>query len=400
MVKKRVEYGLLLLAATVFHIFLVDYLSFFVLAFFLALPAVSLLMTVLSVRGLRAELEIKSASLQKSVAIQKREALVISLKVKNNTFLACRVRVKLAIRNELLQEEQTETLFITAGPSGQTVEQVLSSPYCGKLDCRISELRIYDYLGLVSFRKKTAQGESLVVFVLPSVYPLTSLAGGSKIHQDTESDEFSPSKAGDDPGEIFAIREYRNGDLLTRIHWKLSGRHDHLMVKDFGLPMSEEVLLLLDLNGRPKQVDGLLDSLYSLSCFLLEHQILHEIEWYDGLQGGFARTRIVRQDDLNTALSALLSPGRPQRQSLPLANCGSGCGYARYSQVIYLCSGITQDSMALLGERMAGSRVRILLVEEPAELEKMAPSLAAVPGVNLTVIDPEHMRESLSSLTL
>lgn len=399
MVKKRVEYGLLLLAATVFHIFLVDYLSFFVLAFFLALPAVSLLITVLSGRGLRAELEIKSASLQKSVAIQKREAVVLSLKVKNSSFPACRVRVKLAIGNVLLEEEQTETLFITAGPSGQTVEQVLSSQYCGKLDCRISELRIYDYLGLVSFRKKIAQVESRVVFVLPSVYPLTKLAVGLKIHQDTESDEFSPSKAGDDPGEIFDIREYRNGDPLTRIHWKLSGRHDHLMVKDFGLPMSKEVLLLLDLYGCPKQLDGLLDSLYSLSCFLLEHQIPHEMEWYDGLQGGFARTRIAGKDDLNTALSAVLSAGRPQRQSLPLTNWGSGCGYARYAQVIYLCSEITQDSMALLGERMAGSRVRILLVQEPDKLQKMAPSPAAAPGVNLTVIDPEHMGESLSSLT-
>lgn len=399
MVKKRVEYGLLLLAATVFHIFLVDYLSFFVWAFFLVLPAVSLLMTVLSGRGLRAELAIKSASLQKSVVIQKRETMVLSLKVKNNSFLACRVRVKLTLRNELLQEEQTETFFLTAGPSGQTVEQVLSSRYCGKLDCRISELRIYDYLGLVSFRKKSAQQESRVVFVLPSVYPLTNLAGGAKIHQDTERDEFSPSKAGDDPGEIFAIREYRKGDPLTRIHWKLSGRHDHLMVKDFGLPMSEAVLLLLDLKGCPKQLDGLLDSLYSLSCFFLEHQIRHEIEWYDGLQGGFTRTGIARQDDLNTVLSALLSAGRPQRQSLPLRNWGSGCSYARYAQVIYLCSGITQDSLALLGERTAESRVRILLVEEPAKVEKMAPSLAAALGMNLTVIDPEHMGESLSSLT-
>ena len=37
-----------------------------------------------------------------------------------------------------------------------------------------------------------------------------------------ESDSYSTIKGGDDPSEVFAIREYREGDRLQRIHWKLS----------------------------------------------------------------------------------------------------------------------------------------------------------------------------------
>ncbi|HWQ42186.1 MAG TPA: DUF58 domain-containing protein [Desulfosporosinus sp.] len=394
MVRKRVEYGLLLFAVTLLHIFLVDYLSFFVFAFFLALPAVSLLITIFAGCGVTAVLEIKSAS------VQKKEALAFRLKVKNSSFMACRVSVKLVIRNELLQEEQTETLFITAGRTGQTVEQVLSSQYCGKLDCCLTELRIYDYLGLFPFRPKTDQRQSRAVFVLPSLYPLTNIDRGSKVLQDAESDVFSPSKAGDDPSELFDIREYRNGDRLSRIHWKLSDRHDRLMVKDFGLPISTAVLLLFDLNGGSKELDGLLDTIHSVSCFLLENQIVHEMEWYDSLHGCFVHTRIAEQGDLNMALNAVLSAGRPQLQPLALTNCSGVYGYDRYSEVIYLCSRIAQDNIALLGERMAGSRIRILLVKEPGSPQEIDSSLAAALGVNLTVIDPQTIGQSLGVLAL
>lgn len=128
--------------------------------------------------------------------------------------------MRIVIRNELLPEERKETLlYILAGRREQTFVQTLSSQYCGRLDCSIGELRTVDYLGLFSFRRKTdglqCHTACHTALVLPSVYPLKETDNDSKIQQDAEGGESSPKKAGDDPSELFDIREYREGDRLT-----------------------------------------------------------------------------------------------------------------------------------------------------------------------------------------
>ncbi len=65
-----------------------------------------------------------------------------------------------------------------------------------------------------------------------------------------DSDEYSMRKAGYDPSETFAIREYQPGDRIRQIHWKLTEKFDSLMVRDYGLPIQNTVLLLLE-TGSP-----------------------------------------------------------------------------------------------------------------------------------------------------
>lgn len=393
MVIKRLEYGLLLLAAMVLHIFLVDYLSFLVLAFVLVLPAVSLLVTFIASRGTTVGLEIKNPS------IHKNEVLPMHFKVKNPLFfMPCRIRMKLVIRNEFIQEEQREMLFMTVGRTGQTVKQTLSSKYCGKLDCSIRELRVYDCLGLFSFRLETDSQKSHVVFVLPSVYPLMGI--DSKTHQDVENNESLQIKAGDDPSEIFDIREYREGDRLAKIHWKLSSKLDQMMVRDFGLLVSNDVLLLFDLNGGNKELDGLLDTINSISYFLLENQIIYEMAWYNSLNRQLVHSGIIRKDDLDMVLNAVLAAGRAEQQPLALMNCSGVNGLRRYSDVIYLCSAISPDSVTLLCEWMPESRVRILLVAEHAVVKDMDVSLTSDLGADMKVVDLENIRQNLSELIL
>jgi uncharacterized protein (DUF58 family) len=50
-------------------------------------------------------------------------------------------------------------------------------------------------------------------------------------------------------GEISRIGEYRGGEPLKRIHWKLSARHDQLKVKELSAPASAPVVI--DLGSLP-----------------------------------------------------------------------------------------------------------------------------------------------------
>ncbi|MEL7605606.1 MAG: DUF58 domain-containing protein [Sedimentibacter saalensis] len=381
MISKRLEYLVLLLAAFFFHIFVVDYISFWILAFLLMLPLVSLLITVLAMGGATAELIINK------VSIQKNESLPIQLKIHNkHLFLTCMCMVKLTIQNELLQQEETRLFFMTATHSGHTVEQVISSKYCGMIKCSISELKIYDALGLFSFRKETES--SYFVSILPSVYPLMAMS--SKIQQDIKNNIISRTVKGNDPSEFMDVREYRDGDRLARIHWKLSDKYDQIMVKDFGDPISNDVLLLFDLNGNSdEKICGLLDAVYSISNFLIKNQITYEIQWYDSVHERAVLTEIAQNNDLVSAFEAIMAKSRYQKQSWILKNCNNACDYKPYSVVLYLCSEITSNSIALIHKRLAGSRINILLVTD-------------VPGTrtDLTVLDLKNIKENMSNLVI
>lgn len=381
MIIKRLEYGVVLLAAVIFHIFVVDYISFWILAFLVMLPLVSLLITVLAMDGVTAELIIMNAS------ILKNEPFPIQLKIYNKyLFATCMSRVKLTIQNELLQQEQIRTFFMMASHSGQTVEEVISSEYCGMLRCSIADLRIYDALGLFSFRKKAES--SYLVAVLPSVYPLMAI--NSEILQDIQNNITSRTMKGNDPSEIMDVREYKDGDRLARIHWKLSDKYDQLMVKDFGDPISNDVLLLFDLNGNnSEEISGLLDAIYSISNFLIKNQITYEMEWYDSLHERLVHTDVSQDNDLGLVFEAIMTNSRFQKQSWVLKNCGNGYGHKPYSVVLYLCSEITINSIELIHKRLAGSRINILLVTD-------VPSTRT----DLTTIDLKNIKESMSRLVI
>lgn len=382
MITKKLEYGVLLLAALVFHIFIVDYISFWILAFLFMLPLVSLIIAALAMGGVTAELIIKNAP------IQKNEALPIQLKVYNKFFfLACRVRVRLTIQNELLNQEQTQTFFMTANHYGQTVEQIVSSQYCGMLSCSITELRIYDALGLFSFRKKTES--SYFIVVLPTVYPLMTI--NSTILQVAQNNVSSRIMKGNDPSELMDIREYRDGDRHARIHWKLSVKYNQLMVKDFGDPISNDVLMMFDLNGTSnEQLSGLLDAVYSISNFLLENQITYEMEWYDSLHEHLVHTNIVQKKDMELVLETILSNSRFQKQPWVLKNCSNGYGHNPYSVVLYLCSEISSNSITMIQKCLAGSKIRILLVADESPIT----------NTSLTLIDLKNIKGSLSKLVI
>ncbi|HBD65245.1 MAG TPA: hypothetical protein DC038_12530 [Clostridiales bacterium] len=381
MIITKLKYGFLLLAAVLFHIFIVNYISFWLLAFLVMLPLVSLFITALAMRGVTAELIVKNAS------IQKNETLPIQLKIYNkSSFLVCRIKIKLTIRNELLQQEQNRTFFMTASHSGQTVEQVISSKYCGMLSCSIADLRIYDTLGLFSFCKKAES--SYFIAVIPSVYPLMAI--NSVILQDIQNNAPSRIMKGNDPSELMDLHEYRDGDRLARIHWKLSDKYDQLMVKDFGDPISNDVLVLFDLNGNSnEQINGLLDAVYSISNFLLKNQIAYEMEWYDSLHEHLVHTSIAQKNDLRLAFEAMLNNTRFQKQPWVLKNCSNGYGHKPYSVVLYLCSEITSNSIDMIHKRLTRSQVNIILVSEYQSTH-----------TDLTLIDLKNIKESMSNLVI
>lgn len=79
-----------------------------------------------------------------------------------------------------------------------------------------------------------------------------------------ESLEYSKRVSGDDPSEIFDIREYREGDRIRRIHRWLSEKHDTIIIKDFGEPIVSKVLILVDFSDSIRLSETTLEVLYGV----------------------------------------------------------------------------------------------------------------------------------------
>ena len=122
----------------------------------------------------------------------------------------------------------------------------------------------------------------------------------------TESDH-----KGNLSSDIKEIREYRPGDRLQRIHWKLSAKTGKLIFREAMEPVRHRIVLTLDLCGDHQTLNRKLGRLLWLGNTLTEKQISFEIAALTGL--GVQRWQVGSGEALSDAMTDLL--GCPQATS-------------------------------------------------------------------------------------
>ena len=113
-------------------------------------------------------------------------------------------------------------------------------------------------------------------------------------------------KPGGGFSEEHELRDYRPGDHLRDMHWKLSVKTDRLIVREAQEPVREMTLLTLDLRGTGEHVDKTLEELLWLSQWLLEHETEHHVMWIDPVDCEMATVFVRDQEDLEQLLLRLL----------------------------------------------------------------------------------------------
>ncbi len=279
--KNRLCYLALLACTGLFFICYDGYLSLYVFSLSLLLPFVSLAVSLPGMLGARAVLSAGGAGASGVPCARKGENIPLRLRVWNVTpFSSGRIRVRLSVENTLTGQREQERFSISASPLPQVLEHQLSSRACGQLLCRMERAWVSDYLGLFSLPLLHNPRQEAAAFFWPAVHPLVLELQESSV-PDSEGERYSQTKPGDDPTELFALRDWREGDRLSRIHWKLSQKLGRPLVKELGLPLSDHRLFLLDLNGTGTEADALLDAFASLSSFLAEGEVAHRAAYWE-----------------------------------------------------------------------------------------------------------------------
>lgn len=327
--KKRVAWLLLLSAALLMYLFENNSGTRILLAALVLLPLGSGVALLLTRPKLTARLEMPET-------LNRGEGVLCALSLENGAMLplSC-VRGRLEICN-LLTGEQSELVFTSAvGARGREVIRFsLEAAHCGTLTVQLGGLQMIDFFGLFSRRAACRAGRTAVV---PPVTGPVELSMADTADFLLDGRQYSPQKPGYDPSETFRVREYAPGDPIRQIHWKLSQKIDTVLVRDFGLPVVDRMLLLLETTAldhghvEPKAMDDLLDLLFSISQVLLTLDIPHTVGWRDHDTGGYVAQEIYNPEGLaelqGRVLSNKIGPGETTVAGC-YGRCHAQCAYA------------------------------------------------------------------------
>lgn len=221
------------------------------------------------------------------------------------------IRVELGYRD--LYDQKSGRLSGTAMLDGKGKVSLcfhLTSEYCGAAVFWIERVTVSDYLGVfgAACKKPETQPE---LSVLPLRDRELSAIPEQARMLSGEENAYALNISGDDPSEIHDIREFRQGDTLNRIHWKMTAKTGEMLVRDLGSPLENTALVLYDLKKEKEHIsrrewDYFLETAASLSDRMLRAGNAHIAAWMDRKSGEIVRMHVGGEEELQSMLSALL----------------------------------------------------------------------------------------------
>lgn len=245
-----------------FNIMNDGYIPFIVDIAFLSLSLTSLVTLLVLRKRITAEFENGLETIERDSKAE------IRILINNKSFMPlpmCKLKAKCLFANG---KKKVVRLNSYCNPHGNAMVSFdVKHSFCETYKVIIKKIYICDFFQLMMFSKKI--NISMDVLVLPKPLEQHVIEQLKKDMNGEEDYVYSDTKAGDDPTEIFAIREYAQGDKIRNIHWKLTSKVGSVMVKDYGLPLFENDMVVVDIfpmtdDKNKKIINEVYDLLYGL----------------------------------------------------------------------------------------------------------------------------------------
>ena len=309
MILTKILFIILIIVCICFYVLYVWDFALILLIVIAALPVIMFITTYITKKLITVEFAVKDKNVSKG------KDFPVQLVVTNRSiFPIGKAEAHIEYYNVFSDQISAFDLYLPIQPkNSQRITFQLSSKFCGVIKIRSARLNIYDPLRL--FRFRTAKNICTDIAVMPEGHEI----GGIVHYTDRvneESDVFSEYKPGDDPSEVFDLREYNQGDKLNRIHWKLSSKKDDFIVKDYSLPIDVPCSVFLDLKCYEKSdltlpvFDTLIETMISLSQFLLENERGHSVIFFNSSLNRFVEHTVLDSADLNSVINEIISSVR------------------------------------------------------------------------------------------
>lgn len=306
--KNRLLYVLLVVYSCLFIVLYEEYTSFLVSAIVVLLP-----FGMACIIGLLVKSKIE-VSFQENIGyLYQGESAKIILNIENKSILPvlyATVYIQLFYGHGKKRETKKIKVYADAKDK-QEVELTIKPEYCGLVNIKVSKIKIYDYFRIYVMSKKKLGEIQLPVW--PERVELEENEKGLLFQKIEMGDTFSKDRAGDDPSEIFDIRTYREGDRLQRIHWKLSSKKEQILVKEFSLPLVEQMVILVSVEQAAYEcVDAVIQKLVTVIEYLLEQEKEVLVYWYT--KEGLSQEEISKKEQIVFLLQQIYEGGLEERE--------------------------------------------------------------------------------------
>ncbi len=246
-------YLILLMGSVLFFRQYEEWVSYYLLLMAVVLPLLSLLLSLP-----RTKLTTKlQATSQRCIAGMENE---LTLSQSHGETLPQSSWIGLNIEDLVRGESEEYTLHFRQGGS-ETVP--LQTEHCGAYRCEVKSSRICDMLGLIRLPMRKPDG--FTVYVEPEEREPSPKPDLGRFR----SLRFVPMQGGGF-SEVHEMREYRPGDSMKSIHWKVSAKADKLMVREPQEAVWKKLMITVDLNPNRRRLDELLGELMWICRRLLE----------------------------------------------------------------------------------------------------------------------------------
>lgn len=269
MIIGKIIYVLVVLLIFGFSILYIDNLAVAMLCACLILPLFLVVMLLIGSHKMNLKINVSDESCYRedeidcNIIVEKKFGLPVGYK-----FLLC-------VENKYTNETQQQKFQGIDFGKKQVITAKIKCQHCGHLKIYIKKAKAFDYLKI--FGKTVDKGDMYNVIILPNIVEFEGTMVTMPTFDD-EGNQYSKTKSGDDPSEIFDIRQFKDGDDPRRIHWNLSGRSEEYFVKEYGQPLLNSIVILLDNQCQNSGLqDVMFDVLMSMSNFLLENGVGHII---------------------------------------------------------------------------------------------------------------------------
>lgn len=279
MIRFQLLYGLTLVGLFLFVILYLDPMAMLLFLMIMILPILLFILHQLTASFLTITLESPTS------IVTSQADYYFYFTVKNRSYFPVPLCIAtVEIYNQLLGTSEQKTYRFSIGSHGTTRATVsYTMPICGAYELRLKEVRAYSFLSL--FKKRCFPKARIESIRLPEIQTVSPPSFSSDLPEEV-GDSYSKNKAGDDVSEIFALREWRDGDSLQRIHWKLSSKLSTFIVKEYSLPSGSDITIVFDVvkektQDFPKRLEDVLSLTLSLCLSFVEKGTSCTMIWYD-----------------------------------------------------------------------------------------------------------------------
>ncbi len=208
---------------------------------FVIFVPINLVFTLIASKGVRVNLEISESTAEKHTPF----SYIITI-TNESVFPIPFSDAYLRIPDKESVRTSVKKVIISMPPmSESSIKNTVSFPFRGTYSIGIDAIYVYDFFKAFKFRVDINEKKEL--FVVPRRLKSDIARGivSSDSSGITSRSPFSPEKT-----EVDDIRDYRLGDQLKSIHWKLSSKSENFIVREYSQGTVHSNLIFVDFSEK------------------------------------------------------------------------------------------------------------------------------------------------------